>query len=77
LKWRVHYTFHQSLNGIIETKKDAYATAIAGLTGLESERGCDGDGLTNAEEKQRHQQESCRHGWRRTEGWRRGQDVQD
>ncbi len=48
------YVFNENLNGIIETKKDAYATAVAGLT-LVSESPTadpDGDGLTNAEEKQ-------------------------
>jgi len=48
------YVFSQHLNGIIETKKDAYATAVAGLTLVSESPNADpdGDGLTNAEEKQ-------------------------
>ncbi|MCC6396959.1 MAG: OmpA family protein [Bacteroidetes bacterium] len=48
------YAFHQSLNGVVETKKDAYATAVAGLTIVTESPNADpdGDGLTNAEEKQ-------------------------
>ncbi len=48
------YAFHQSINGVIESKKDAYATAVAGLTIVTESPNADpdGDGLTNAEEKQ-------------------------
>jgi len=46
--------FNKNLNGIVETKEDAYAHAIAGLTLVVESPNADpdGDGLTNAEEKQ-------------------------
>jgi outer membrane protein OmpA-like peptidoglycan-associated protein len=48
------YVFNKNLNAIIETKEDAYATAVAGLTIVTESPNADpdGDGLTNAEEKQ-------------------------
>jgi outer membrane protein OmpA-like peptidoglycan-associated protein len=48
------YVFNKNLNAIVETKEDAYATAVAGLTIVTESPNADpdGDGLTNAEEKQ-------------------------
>lgn len=48
------YVFNKNLNAIVETKEDAYVSAVAGLTVVTESPNADpdGDGLTNAEEKQ-------------------------
>jgi outer membrane protein OmpA-like peptidoglycan-associated protein len=49
-----NYIFSKNINGITETKNDGYLSGIVGLTlyGESPNADPDGDGLTNAEEKQ-------------------------
>jgi len=49
-----NYIFSKNVNGIVETKNDAYLSGLIGLTiyGESPNADPDGDGLTNAEEKQ-------------------------
>ncbi len=49
-----NYIFSKNVNGILETKNDAYLSGLIGLTiyGESPNADPDGDGLTNAEEKQ-------------------------
>lgn len=49
-----NYIFSKNVNGIVETKNDGYLSGVVGLTlyGESPNADPDGDGLTNAEEKQ-------------------------
>jgi len=49
-----NYIFSKNVNGIVETKNDGYLSGLVGLTlyGENPNADPDGDGLTNAEEKQ-------------------------
>ncbi len=49
-----NYIFSKNVNGIVETKNDGYLSGMVGLTlyGESPNADPDGDGLTNAEEKQ-------------------------